>query len=138
LRLPLDSAIAKSAREYETIVACAKADPQKQAALLELGIEVLCVNDGNGQVDLRRLCKLLGEKNIDSILLEGGGTMNDAMLRQELVQELQVFVAPKIFGGAGAKSPVEGIGVELPAQAAVLHMESVTSIGEDLLIVYRR
>jgi diaminohydroxyphosphoribosylaminopyrimidine deaminase/5-amino-6-(5-phosphoribosylamino)uracil reductase len=54
------------------------------------------------------------------------------------VQELQVFVAPKIFGGAGAKTPVEGIGVELPSEAAVLHMEQVTPIGEDLLIVYRR
>jgi diaminohydroxyphosphoribosylaminopyrimidine deaminase/5-amino-6-(5-phosphoribosylamino)uracil reductase len=138
LRLPVDSAIARTAREYETIVACAKAESEKQKALEELGIQVLSVDDGNGRVDLRRLLQLLGERNIDSILLEGGGTLNDAMLRQELVQELQVFVAPKIFGGAGAKTPVEGIGVELPSEAAVLHMEQVTPIGEDLLIVYRR
>jgi diaminohydroxyphosphoribosylaminopyrimidine deaminase/5-amino-6-(5-phosphoribosylamino)uracil reductase len=138
LRIPTDCAIARTAREYETIVACAEADPKRREALEQLGIEVLPVDDGNGRVDLGRLCQLLGERNIDSILLEGGGTLNDAMLRQELVQELQVFVAPKIFGGAGAKTPVEGLGVELPSEAVQLHMETVRSVGEDLLIVYRR
>jgi diaminohydroxyphosphoribosylaminopyrimidine deaminase/5-amino-6-(5-phosphoribosylamino)uracil reductase len=138
LRLPTDSAIARTACEYETIVACAGADLERQKVLEELGIEVLPVDDGKGSVDLQKLLRLLGEKNIDSILLEGGGTLNDAMLQQELVQELQVFVAPKIFGGSGAKTPVEGTGVELPSEASVFHMERVTPIGEDLLIVYRR
>jgi diaminohydroxyphosphoribosylaminopyrimidine deaminase/5-amino-6-(5-phosphoribosylamino)uracil reductase len=137
LRLPLDGAIARTAREYETIVACATADPKRQKALEELGIEVLPVDDGTGRVDLKRLMELLGEKNIDSILLEGGGTLNDSMLRQKFVQELQVFVAPKIFGGAGAKTPVEGIGVELPSAAVSFHLEKMRQIGADLLMEYK-
>lgn len=46
-------------------------------------------------VNLKHLMEYLGKENIDSILLEGGGTLNDSALRAGVVQEVQAFIAPK-------------------------------------------
>lgn len=136
LRIPEDCAIAKSAHKYDTIVACASAEPGKKGRLEALGMQVLELPGADGTVDLKALMGVLGERKIDSILLEGGGMLNDSMLRLGLVHEVKAFVAPKLFGGAGAKTPVEGNGVELPDQAVRLSLEKVTTVGEDLLIEY--
>ena len=76
----------------------------------------------------------LGQEGLDSILLEGGGTLNWAMLEAGLVQRVQAYIAPKLLGGAGARSPVEGRGVEAPDQAAHLRKVTVTALGEDFLL----
>ena len=62
------------------------------------------VPDADGRVDLRKLMEYLGKQGIDSVLLEGGGTLNDAALSAGIVNEICAFIAPKIFGGAGAKT----------------------------------
>jgi diaminohydroxyphosphoribosylaminopyrimidine deaminase/5-amino-6-(5-phosphoribosylamino)uracil reductase len=98
---------------------------------------VLTLPGDDGRVDLKKLLKTLGEEKIDSILLEGGGTLNDSALRQGLVQEVKAFVAPKIFGGQLAKTPVSGLGVEVPAQAVELTLENISKAGDDLLLEYR-
>ena len=59
----------------------------------------------------------LGREKIDSILLEGGGTLNWAALEAGVVQKIQAYIAPKLFGGITAKTPVEGRGVEEPDQS---------------------
>ena len=94
-----------------------------------------------GQVDLSRLMELLGGGDIpgigavDSILLEGGGILNDSALQAGIVREVKAFIAPKIFGGGG-RTPVEGTGVELPSEARRLHLDKITRIGGDLLLEY--
>ena len=92
-------------------------------------------NQKNARVDLRLLTQLLGQMEIDSILLEGGGTLNESALRAGIVHEVRAFIAPKIFGGS-AKSPVEGTGVVLPDESVRLSMKSVEQIGEDLLVTW--
>ena len=76
----------------------------------------------------------LGNRGIDSILMEGGGTLNDSALRAGIVKEVQAFVAPKLFGGVAGKTPVEGIGVELPSEAVELKYTDICQIGEDIRI----
>lgn len=76
----------------------------------------------------------LGAENIDSVLLEGGGTLNWSALEQELVQKVQAYIAPKLFGGGAAKSPVEGLGVETPDQAVQLINTTITPLGDDFLL----
>ena len=61
------------------------------------GRHVLLVEERNGHVDLEQLMYLLGEKQIDSILLEGGGTLNWAALSSGIVQKVQAYIAPKLF-----------------------------------------
>ncbi|MCI8292327.1 MAG: bifunctional diaminohydroxyphosphoribosylaminopyrimidine deaminase/5-amino-6-(5-phosphoribosylamino)uracil reductase RibD [Hespellia sp.] len=136
LRIPLNSQICQTAGTYRTIVACAEEDPQKEATLKQMGIQVVHVPDGQGGVDLRALMQFLGESGVDSILLEGGGTLNDSALRAGIVQKVMAFVAPKIFGGDMAKTPVAGVGVEEPADAVMLRLNHIQQFGNDLLLEY--
>ena len=71
---------------------------------------------------------------IDSILLEGGGTLNWAALQSGIVQKVQAYLAPKLFGGRAAKTPVDGTGVPDPADAFLLKDSVITKFGEDFLI----
>ena len=136
LRIPLDSQIVKTAKEYPTIVACTKGEKEKKKTLESMGVEIIEVPDENGVVDLKALMKILGEKGIDSIFLEGGGCLNDSALQDGIVSRILVFMAPKLFGGADAKSPVEGCGVEIPDEAVLLKLEHTEMVGEDLLLEY--
>ena len=74
----------------------------------------------NGHIDLNRLMELLGAAKIDSILLEGGGTLNWSALESGIVQKVQTYIAPKLFGGESAKTPIEGKGFPDPASAILL------------------
>lgn len=69
---------------------------------------------------------------IDSILLEGGGTLNESMLQADLVNEIKVFIAPKVIGGALAKSPVEGLGIDDIKDAVVFKLINV----EKFMMIY--
>ena len=127
LRIPMDSQIVKTAKEYRTIVAYAgeysgegcKETEEKAEQLHAAGVETVSVPDADGRVDLRKLMEYLGKQGIDSVLLEGGA-----------------FIAPKIFGGAGAKTPVSGIGVAHPAEAVMLTLRQMETIGDDLMLRY--
>ena len=88
----------------------------------------------SGSIDLRELMKKLGGEKIDSILLEGGGTLNWSALESGIVNRVMAYVSPKLFGGRDAKTPVEGQGVTSPASAFHLENTTVTRLGEDFLI----
>lgn len=60
------------------------------------------------QVDLWDLMRQLGEQEIDSVILEGGGTLNWSALQAGLVQKVQAYVAPKLFGGQQPKPRLRG------------------------------
>lgn len=146
LRLPLDCNIAKTANSCKTIVACAYDDSDfkenktlsdKKAALETLGINILSVPDKNKKTDLKLLMKKLGEAGINSILLEGGGTLAYSALESGILNEVCVFIAPKLFGGSSSKTPVEGIGIEHPSDAFLLEFSELMHIDEDILIKYK-
>ena len=136
LRIPPGSQIVKSAEKYRTIVAYAeqKNAEEKIKILHTMGVETIYCPDEKNQIDLKKLMADLGNRGIDSILLEGGGTLNDSALRAGIVKEVQAFVAPKLFGGVAGKTPVEGIGVELPSEAVELRYTDICQIGEDIRI----
>ena len=139
LRIPLDSQIVKSAKKQQTIIAYSDITyaEEKLKVLQDAGIETVCCLGDDKRIDLNKLMSFIGNKGIDSILLEGGGTLNDSALRAGIVNEVQAFIAPKIFGGASSKSPVEGIGVEVPRDAFKLRCLEVQQIGEDIKIRYK-
>ncbi len=78
--------------------------------------------------------KDLAADGIDSILLEGGGALNWSALEAGIVNKVQTYIAPKIFGGETAKTPVAGVGVALPSQAYQLGNPKFTAMGDDILI----
>lgn len=139
LRIPLDSQIVQTAKQYETIIACAFAGPEKVQKLESCGAKVLVVPPtGQEQVDLKELMALLGQHHIDSVLVEGGGQLNDSLRRSGLINKLEVFIAPKLFGGKEAKGPVGGDGVSLVEEAFALELDNVEIIDEDVRLTYER
>lgn len=136
LRLPPESRLCQTARETPVIAAAAAPDPEKRAALEALGVTVLDLPGPDGRVDLPALWAALGEMEIDGVLLEGGGTLNEAALRAGLVQKVYAYLAPKLFGGAGAKTPVAGLGVAEPGGCTRLRRTGLVELGEDLLLEY--
>ena len=99
------------------------------------GVDTVCCPDEKGQIDLKKLMIYLGNEGIDSILLEGGGTLNDSALRAGIVKEVHCFIAPKLFGGKNSKTPVQGIGIGLPSEALKLKCTDICRIGEDIRII---
>lgn len=89
------------------------------------------------ELDLQQLLQQLGGRGIDSILLEGGGTLNASMLQENLVQRVYAFVAPKLVAGAEAKSPVEGAGILRMKDAVELEDVEVSRMGKDICITGR-
>lgn len=132
LRTPLTSQIVRTAGEIPTILATC-AEPSLYGPYLDAHCQVWTLPERDGHVDLDALMDRLGNAGIDSVLLEGGGTLNWAALESGIVQRVQAYVAPKLFGG-DAKSPVEGQGVALPDQAVALKNTRILRVGEDILL----
>lgn len=136
LRIPMDCQIVQTADTIETILATSTNEKEKIDQLIKKGVQILQIPEKDGCIDLNLLMQTLGEKGIDSILLEGGGRLNDSFLREKLIQKAYVYLAPKIFGGEDAKTPVEGIGVSLPEQSANFKLQQIQQIEEDILLEY--
>ncbi|MBO6058367.1 MAG: bifunctional diaminohydroxyphosphoribosylaminopyrimidine deaminase/5-amino-6-(5-phosphoribosylamino)uracil reductase RibD [Bacteroidales bacterium] len=156
LRIPVDSQLVKTANEYRTIVACRHFDRSeaerseveksslnvnKQKGFLDslrslemTGVEHLECQSNNNHVDINDLMTKLGAMGIDSLLLEGGGTLNAAFLEAGCVDEVWAFIAPKIIGGEGAKTPVSGKGIDKMSEAINLQDIDIQNINGDILI----
>ncbi len=138
LRIPMNCQLCKTAQHIPLIITTACENPEKTAALQRCGAKVWYLPGQDGKVDLVGLMQRLGECEIDSVLAEGGGTLHEALLSAGLWQRVYAFVAPKIFGGQDAKTPVEGMGVASPKQAYRLKLMDIQHFGCDLLLTYDR
>ena len=136
LRIPLDSKLCRTAKDFPTLIACIRADEEKRKKLEALGAEVLVCDEENGHVSLKALFRALAERQISSVMIEGGGVLSEAALRHHLVQHVYAYIAPKILGGKEAKTPVEGQGFDHPDNAALLTNRSITTLGNDILLEY--
>ena len=134
-RLSCDSAIARSAETYRTVLAhTAAAGRDNLEKLRGCGIMTIeCASGKDGKVNLHDLMRRLGQMSVNSILLEGGAALVWSMISEGLVDEHYIFVAPKISGGENAKCPVGGAGFDKMRQALQVDVESVTQSGTDWL-----
>ncbi len=132
LSIPLESRIVRTAREIPTMIAFCKGleDKAKAEELKKAGATLLETN-GENRVNLKELMKVLGEKKIDGILVEGGGTLHGALLSSGLVQKVYAYMAPKIIGGKEAGSPVEGEGAACMKDAYFLRDIEMIKLGKD-------
>lgn len=137
LRIPMESQIVRSADRIPTIVACAEdVDETIRHRLETTGVETI-KTEGEKQVSLPALFRKLGERKIDSVLAEGGGTLHGSLLSSGCVSRVYAYIAPKLIGGYGAKSPVEGKGMEKMAEAKGLSDIEILSLGEDICVTGR-
>ena len=146
LRIPEDCALVRSCAQGEAplaVATCASVDDPatnagaKAQRLHALGVEVLHVpQDAVGHVAVRPLLRALGEKGIDSLLVEGGSGIHGAFFDEGTVDEVVVYLAPKVVGGADAPGPVAGAGAAKMAEATALGRPRAHALGGDLKITF--
>ncbi len=133
-RIPLTARVLRDG--HRTIVAVSSlAGKGKVEAIRETGAEVWVFRGRTGH--LGKLLERLHGLGVRRVLLEGGPTLNWEMLREGLVDEVRVSVAPVIVGGEGAKTLVEGRGFRRVMDGIRLSLVRIERVGEDLLLVYR-
>lgn len=136
LRLSPDSRLCRTAQEYPTMIACLDTDTNKRKILEELGVTVVVCPEEDGHVSLPYLMRALADRQISSVLIEGGGQLSESALRSHIIQHIYAYIAPKLLGGRDAKTPVEGQGADHPDAAAQLTYRRMTRLGEDWLLEY--
>lgn len=138
LRIPLDSQIVRTAKEIPTMIAAGEDLDQsissKLTALKAAGFRILPLSLKDGHPDLHALMEALGKEKIDSVLIEGGSQIAWSALSCGIVNKIQTYIAPKIFGSQEAPGPVGGAGVELPAECFALGTPDIRMLGDDILI----
>ncbi|WP_425445987.1 bifunctional diaminohydroxyphosphoribosylaminopyrimidine deaminase/5-amino-6-(5-phosphoribosylamino)uracil reductase RibD [Dethiothermospora halolimnae] len=134
-RVPISSNILNIKSNSKTIIATTdKMDKNKVKEIEAKGGEVIVTPATDNKVDIKYLIKKLGQQGIDSILLEGGGTLNYSCLNEGVVDKVISFISPKIIGGSEAKTPIEGEGKDYIRDSFKLRDISVSRFDEDIMI----
>lgn len=138
LRIDINANVVQD-KSAKTIVATTdKADKDKILKLQAQDVDVIVVDkDENDKVDIEKLLDILGQKNICSILVEGGATLSGSFVAKKLVDKVYFFIAPKIIGGKEAKTPVAGTGILNLQEALALKDIQIEKLEEDILIIGR-
>lgn len=132
LRTPPTAALLTEAGRT-LILATAAASAAAAERLRAENVEILCVAGAAGAVDLSDAMRQLGERGIQSILLEGGGRLHHSALHAGIVDRLCVFIAPLLLGGSGIPLFC-GHGVSHLKDAFRLRQLHVERYGDDLLL----
>ncbi|RKD24926.1 diaminohydroxyphosphoribosylaminopyrimidine deaminase / 5-amino-6-(5-phosphoribosylamino)uracil reductase [Caminicella sporogenes DSM 14501] len=134
-KIPLDSKVVKTISKAKTIIATTNLAPEEKIdKLKEKGVDVLIIPTKDNRVDLKKLMENLGQMGIDSVLLEGGGTLNYSALKTGIVDKINFFIAPKIIGGYLAKTAVEGDGASLVKDSFSIKNISIKTFEDDIMI----
>jgi len=122
--------------EGRVLIYTAVRDSKKISALEKVDATVCVLPDGNGQVDLPAMLRDLAQRGCNEVLLEAGSTLNGALLRAGLVDELVLYVAPQLLGdmARGVAQLGELTGLD---QRVDLGWQDVRQVGQDLRIVAR-
>src|SRR4051794_19723755 len=137
-RLPLSSKLVQTAREIPLYVICSRAAKRTATeALAAAGAEVVVVRGDTESARVADALQELGQRDIQSVLLEGGPHLSGAFFDAGQVDEARVFVAPLLAGGSRARVALEGSGVETIGAAPRALAQTVETIDGDVLIQAR-
>ena len=130
---PTDAAMMKE--PGKTLVAVADATSETAERLRSAGAEVVFLPSSDSRVDLEALVQALGERDVTSVMVEGGGSLLGALFDARLVDKVMAFVAPTIIGGREAPTGVMGEGVARLADAFLLENVTIDQVGRDVAVV---
>ena len=137
-RLPLTATIVTQLPERTILFCTQEAAPNRLEALRQQGVNVELLScNAEGEPDIRAGVKLLLEKyEIQTVLLEGGATLIDAFLRAALLDEIYLYIAPLMFGGAMAKGISAGAGIEALQNAPRYTLIDTQMFADDIRLHY--
>ena len=136
-RLPVDSALATGTADAPVLlISSPDAPAERVEPLRDAGVDVLVV-DGDPVARVTAALSELGRREITSLLVEGGAGLAGSFVDAGEVDELRLFIAPILIGGAGARPLAGGEGKTRVADAERALAVSHELVGEDLLITAR-
>lgn len=139
LSIPENAKLFNETISGQVIVACTRKAPAAKIRRLEQkGVEVLVCPQGGTGVDLPHLFKALAKKEIASILIEGGAALIGSALKAGLVDELNVYIAPRIMGDEKARPSVAGLLADKVSDALNFTLDGAELVGPDVCLILTR
>jgi diaminohydroxyphosphoribosylaminopyrimidine deaminase/5-amino-6-(5-phosphoribosylamino)uracil reductase len=135
LRMPLDSRVAQTAAN-DVLVFCSFAEEKRKQQLRDHGIEVAQVAPAgpDGRPDLQAICRHLAEREITSVMIEGGALVNWTALASGVADKVFLYYAPRILAGTGSVPFAAGHGFRRMSEAAHLKSFRLHRLGEDFAV----
>ena len=133
--ISINSRIIKTSNQIPTIIAVSKKISKLNLLKLKkMPVEIIIA--GENSVNLKLLLKKLAAKKIQTILVEGGGTVNWEFIKNNLFNELIITLSPYIIGGKDAISFVEGKGFSKISNSPNLKLKSIQRLKNYLVVNY--
>jgi diaminohydroxyphosphoribosylaminopyrimidine deaminase/5-amino-6-(5-phosphoribosylamino)uracil reductase len=133
LRVPVDSKIFGPGAMTLVFASAGAAEPGLVAILEARGVDVAMVGAPHGMLDLGEVLAELHRRRVLSVMIEAGSRLAAAFVREQLVDKLCLFVAPRLFGGDGLPS-FAPLDVLLPGQSVDLRFSGTSMTGQDLMV----
>jgi len=140
-RLPLDSQLVKSANATPLLVIASDGAPAARLkALRDNGVTVMVTTTrGTSGADVvREVLAEFGRMRMTNVLVEGGGRLLGSFFDADQVDEIHIFIGPKVIGSRNARSPAAGVGTAAIAEARGFTLEHVERFGGDVYLRYVR
>lgn len=132
-RTPINSRLVQTAKDTPTIIVTTIKDERIHAKFNALGVETVVIKGKGQRVDIDEMLKVLGEMEVKSILLEPGSKLAASFISQKLIDELIVYICPKIIGGDGL-SLTSSIGCDLVSAGIELQPYTTKQAGCDVIL----
>jgi len=134
-RMSKDSQIGQTAGQVPTIVVTVNNYPIPPSRLFALDSEILPLDPGeDGKPKLDLLLDEFGRRRWTNVLVEGGADVLGSFFAAKLIDEVHVFVAPKLIGGTAARSPLAGLGIEKMSEALNVQDWTCEPVGTDFVL----
>lgn len=136
LRMPISAKLFEKGKAAKDVILAvtSRAPAARIKKFQTKGATVIVCPLKSGRVDLKSLFKTLAEREITSVLMEGGSHVIGSALKDKLVDRLHIYVAPKIIGDREAKSSIVGINIKDVSKSLQCKIARAERIGEDLFI----
>ena len=133
--LPSFSQLVRTSPQIPTLIATGPEAPEKELRrLAAAGCEVLPFAPPSHYERLIHVLDELGRRRMTNVLVEGGSHLLGSLFDARQIDEVHVFIAPKLFGGQKARSPIRGAGIEQIADALAIDHPKIQTIGDDLYV----
>lgn len=137
-RIPLNSRILND--DAKTIIATSKKikkDNESIERCKKLSEKANIFYSKESSVNLKELMNYLYSNNIETLMLEGGSTLNFSMIKENLIDEIRICIAPMVVGGKYAKTLFDGKGFDFMKEAINLELKNRYQLGKDLILEYK-